>query len=95
MEIRIYQEINPKFRVDEDVKFVDKKEYKKVFERKEVVNCRSDYQILEDLFLEFNRGNYPEEYQGHSMSVGDIVELENKVFICASCGWGRVDWRES
>lgn len=103
MKIIIYQENNPTFRVDDNKKIYNKSDYHKVYEREEQINTRSNIQILEDLYLEFNRGNYPEDYKGHSLSVGDIVEFRiandfekgSEKFICASCGWDRIDWEEN
>ena len=103
MRIKIYQENDPTFRVDDDKKIYDKSKYHEVYSRDEDRNCRPNIEILEDLFMEFNRGNYPEDYKGHSLSVGDIVEFRtseeiekgSEKFICARCGWSKVEWEES
>lgn len=93
MKITIYQENDPMFRVDDEKKIYDKNSYHKVYEYKTVVVEESVEDLLENIFSVFNRGNYPEEYKGHSLSVGDIVELENVAYICANCGWNKVEWK--
>lgn len=103
MFITIYQANELTFRVDENKKIYNINEYHKVYEREEETNGRSDRQILEDLFLEFNRDERPEDYQGHSLSVGDIVEFKiakdfgkgSIKYICDSFGWNKIEWEES
>lgn len=41
---------------------------------------------LESLFREFNT-NHPVDYHGHSMSVGDLVELGDWFFYCDTIGF--------
>lgn len=45
---------------------------------------------LDEVFQEFNigcRGGYPVR----SMSVGDVVTMNNQAFLCAPAGWKEVD----
>ena len=41
---------------------------------------------LEELFEIFNVRR-PEDFEGHSMSVSDIVEVEGKNYYCDAFGW--------
>lgn len=94
MKVTIYQEINPSFRVDDDKKLYKIGDYKIVWEGKIVLVEESIEDSLETIFELFNNGNYPKDYRGHSLSVGDIVEFENgDMWICASCGWNKVEWK--
>ncbi len=94
MKIIIYQENNPTFRVDDSKKVYDKKKYHKVWEEDvlESLYFGKDKETLELLFERFNIQDKPEDYTGHSMSVGDIVEIDNNVYVCASFGWNKVEW---
>ena len=98
MKITIFQEKKPTFMVKKDQKF-NKKDYKIVYRTtatKFAGNPGIEHRVLlEMLFERFNRGNYPEDYKGHSMSVGDIVVLDNFVYVCKSLGWDEVEWEES
>ena len=91
MKVTIYQENDPMFRVDDNKKVYDKEKYHKVYEYKAMAVEESPEDFLETVFCQFN-GEKPEGYNGHSLSVGDIVELDNSVYICASCGWNRIEW---
>lgn len=46
-------------------------------------------EILEDLFYMFNC-HHPEDFKGHSLSVGDIVELGEEFWYCDSFGWKQI-----
>lgn len=101
MFITIYQEVNPTFRVDSNKKLYKIGDYKEVYEmewnRYELPN---DKDILEALFATFNQPPYPPSYRGHSMSVGDIVEIRDhkdftkgsRKYICDSFGWNKIEW---
>ena len=41
---------------------------------------------LEDLFRIFNNER-PSDFKGHSLSVSDLVEIDNKFYYCDSHGW--------
>jgi len=45
--------------------------------------------VLEDLFKIFNI-KHPKDYKGRSLSVSDIVKLDNKYYYCDSLGWTNV-----
>ena len=61
----------------------------------EVSYKHSDPQfILESIYLDFNQ-NIPEGFEGHSLSMSDIVMLEDqfgdkKYFYCDTCGWKEI-----
>ena len=96
MNITIYQQNNPTFHVLDGQKF-KKEDYHVVYrttEDDETYKGQPDNHILEDLFSFFNSGNYPEDYKGHSMSVGDIVQLNEKLYVCASLGWKQIFWSD-
>lgn len=49
----------------------------------------SDNYILESLFVQFNL-NRPDDFTGHSLSVSDIVVLEDKYYYCDSASWEEI-----
>ena len=97
MNITILQEKNPTFHVLEGQKF-NRKDYKIVYKTTAIKfagNPGIEHKVLlEMLFERFNRGNYPEDYKGHSMSVGDIVVLDCFVYVCKNVGWEMIEWEK-
>ena len=90
-KVIIYQENNPMFRIDPDKDYSKLEGYQKVYEHDYNVDKDfDDEEFLEILFEAFNRGNYPEDYKGHSMSVADIVDLDGRLWLCDSIGWTRI-----
>lgn len=53
------------------------------------VAIRDEYQLLGKIFEKFNI-NHPEDFHSHSLSVGDIVEIEDKKYYCDSFGWKKL-----
>lgn len=47
------------------------------------------YRLLEHVFTVFNT-KLPAGYCGRSLSVGDVVKLENKHYLCAGCGFKEI-----
>lgn len=47
------------------------------------------YHLLEHVFRIFNT-QHPAGYCGRSLSVGDVVRLESKHYLCASCGFKEI-----
>ncbi|WP_214771558.1 YodL domain-containing protein [Exiguobacterium sp. s133] len=45
---------------------------------------------LEELFYKFNM-DYPENFEGRSMSVSDIIFIDNKYYFCDSIGWEKLE----
>lgn len=69
--------------------------YKKVYEYDIEDTNRSNESILEDAFRKLNGydGNteFPEDFKGHSLSVSDIIVLDEKsVYMCDSFGWEEI-----
>lgn len=91
LNIKIYQANEPTFRVEDGKINYNLDTYHKVYEREEDENCRSRIAILEDLFCEMNSGPHPEGYTGYSLSVSDIVLINDEAYICANCGWDRIN----
>ena len=89
MIITIYQAKNPTFRVNETVEEYIREDYNKVYEMSVTREACSDHDILESVFEQFNIRR-PADFMGWSMSVGDIVILDNEAYICCSCGWKKI-----
>lgn len=47
-------------------------------------------ETLENLFYIFNCRR-PEDFKGHSLSVGDIIELDGTMWYCDSFGWKQLE----
>lgn len=63
-------------------------DYKKVYDGK-VKDNDDHFVILESLFNKFNL-NHPKNFHGHSLSVSDVVVLEDKMYYCDSVGWKEI-----
>lgn len=48
-----------------------------------------DEDTLEDIFARFNM-NHPQGFKGHSLSVSDIVEMDEVKYYCDYIGWKRL-----
>lgn len=92
MKITIYQAINPTFRVDSEKKLYKIGDYKIVYSYNTIAVEDSIEDLLENIFLQFNSGRKPEGYNGHSLSVSDIVEVDNNLYICDNVGWKQIEW---
>ena len=49
--------------------------YSKVYETNYIFNS------LDEIFFAFNVGPKPEHYEGHSVSISDIIKIENSKYI--------------
>lgn len=89
MNYTILQQINPTFRVmkEEDIK---KEEYKTVYSGTIEEGDLNTNQILENIFIKFNI-SHPEDFKGHSLSMSDIVILDNQTYLCDRIGWKKVN----
>ena len=73
---KIYQPNHPTFRVDKKQEVYFEEDFHKVYESEYTPeNNQKDNQTLEWLFEKFNIA-HPSDFKGHSLSVGDIVELQ-------------------
>ena len=97
--IKVYQPLNPTFMVDESVEHYDPADFKKVWVREYPMadlKNEADIEALREAVFEWsNRGNKPEGWSGHSMSVGDIIDINHTKFICCNFGWKQVEWKEA
>ena len=91
MKYTIYQPKQPSFMVESDKKNYSKKSYNKVYYG-EITEDLSNTDILEKIFCIFNMRR-PEDFKGHSLSVGDIVVLDEQAYICDICGWNKIELR--
>lgn len=48
---------------------------------------------LDDLFYIFNMQR-PVDFNGHSLSVSDVVKNDDGYWYCDSVGWVKLDWTE-
>jgi len=93
-ELRIYQlpaGCKTKFRSFEKTisesknKMIDLSDYNLVYEK-------SDYcfSSLDDVYATFNV-NYPSDFKGHSLSVGDIIQIDDEWHFVDSIGFKKLD----
>ena len=103
MKVTIYQPKEPTFRVNEETKHYFKPDFNNVYEIElddELYKDKKYTDICEEMFALTNCGPHPEGYKGHSLSVGDIVEIATTPdehgcgglysYICASFGWNNI-----
>lgn len=92
MKYTIYQPKQPSFTVDSDKKNYSKESYNKVYEG-EILEDLTNIDLLEKIFCIFNI-HRPEDFKGHSLSVGDIVVLHEDdykhAYICDIFGWNKI-----
>ncbi len=101
MKYAIYQPKEINFIYKEGKQLYSKDDYKLVYEGElndEIASQDTDW-ILEKLFSIFNIGR-PEDFKGHSLSVNDIVVLDNNdqdgfslksgAYVCANMGWNKI-----
>lgn len=50
----------------------------------------SKYNSLEGIYEMFNL-DHPDGFRGHSLSVSDIVQMEDEFYYCDSFGWKKID----
>ena len=64
-------------------------DYRKVYEFD--MNCTDmvDMDILEECFLLFNARPH-KDYKGHSLSVSDIVFIDDEGYYCNIVGWSNI-----
>lgn len=67
----------------------DINEYEKVYEG-DINGYKSIVETLNRLFEIFN-AKHPEDFNGHSLSVSDVVKLDDKYYYCDSIGWKELN----
>ena len=94
MRVKIYQinsnrDIhNKKFMSLKDNELVDPSTYDEVF------NAEIEETDLEAIYTRFNTEGHP-LHRGHSLSVSDVVILDDRAYICQSVGFSEVEFDES
>ena len=75
----------------EDIQVVDfeKDNYKKIYNGN-IESNRPTMEILDDLYEIFNT-DHPRDFKGRSLSMSDIVYINNEYYHCQSCGWRKID----
>lgn len=63
-----------------------KEHYEKVYNGT-INKSGSDHVILDGYLWEKFNINHPSDFKGHSLSVSDIVQLNDKYYYCDSFGW--------
>lgn len=74
------------YRSLDSIDYVHREYYDKVYEGDIETDKTDEYEILEEIFTLLNI-NHPADYNGHSLSVSDIVNLNGKDYYCDSYGW--------
>lgn len=64
-------------------------DYKEVYAGELQTTIENKDELLEQIFEKFNL-NHPEDFHGHSLSVSDVVILDNEIYFCDSFGWKKV-----
>lgn len=101
MIISIYQ-INPECEHGAEKMFLSLANLEKHFGKEidpeiyeEVYSGVVDCQTLDDVYMVFNTDLRPDDYQGRSLSVSDIVEVRfsdrTNLYYCDSIGWKRIN----
>lgn len=85
-KITIYQPEYASFRVEDSIDTYYRDDFKQAYQYE-------GNDKLEEIFEKFNI-NRPEDFQGHSLSVGDIVSIDDKLYICCNFGWKDIKWGE-
>ena len=92
MKYTIYQPKQPSFMVDSNKKNYSKKPYNNVYEG-EIIEDLTNGDLLEKIFYIFNMKR-PNDFHGHSLSVGDIVVLHEddykRAYICDIFCWNKI-----
>ena len=73
--------------VNEKLGGVDINEYIKTYEG--TIEGDNNISMLEELFEIFNI-RHPEDFHGHSLSVSDIVILDDIIWYCDSTSWQEI-----
>lgn len=61
-------------------------DYKQVYKGNIEAHSKDIAAVLEEIFYKFNKA-LPQEFKGHSLSVSDVIELNNKFYYVDSFGF--------
>lgn len=93
MRFTIYQPKTPSFTVDHNKTLYDITDYNVTYNGYCPTQANTS-NMLEEIFEHFNIRR-PEDFKGHSLSVGDIVVLDNDyshgAFICDIVGFSKIE----
>jgi hypothetical protein len=64
-------------------------DYEVVYEGELLAPVSNELSALENLFEIFNM-NHPSDFKGHSLSVSDVVCINDRYFYCDSFGWTEI-----
>ena len=70
-------------------KYISLDDYKMVYEGE--IQTEDFDKALEELFIKFNT-DHPKDFKGHSLSVSDLIEIDNKLYYCDSIGWQDITY---
>ena len=54
------------------------------------IDKQDTMEALEEIFVKF-QGTKPKGFDGRSVSMSDIVQIEDRYFYCDSYGWQQID----
>ena len=91
-KISIYYPLEPTFRVDDSIEEYELDNYRLVLEQEFINDSqKSDIKLLD---WYWSAGNSPlsgfRACLPRSLSVGDIIVINDHAYICASIGWNRI-----
>lgn len=66
----------------------DIQDYKEVYSSELQTTIKDKELVLDKIFEQFNL-RHPEDFKGHSLSVSDVVILDNEIYFCDSIGWKK------
>lgn len=70
---------------------VELNRYNVVYVTERDVEISNVYSYLDDLFEEFNI-HHPKDFRGHSLSVSDLVKINDDYYFCDSFGWKKMNF---
>ena len=53
-------------------------------------DCLNIHKFLESMFTKFNI-NHPKDFRGHSLSVSDVVYINDGYWFCDDFGWKKIN----
>lgn len=80
-----YMFMNYKFAKEHGFNFND---YKLIYTGR--IFGANEEEVLDKLFDIFN-SRYPADYKGRSLSVSDVVKVNNEYYYCDSTGWKKIE----
>ena len=71
---------------------VDLNRYNVVYITERDIEFTNVYSYLDDLFEEFNI-RHPKDFRGHSLSMSDIVKINDDYYYCDSYEWKKLSFK--